>query len=194
MFTGIIETTGTIAGIKKEKTNLVLNVEACFAPELKKDQSVAHNGVCLTVTSISGNTYSVTAVAETLARTNLGLLRVGDKLNLERAMPANGRFDGHIVQGHIDQTAVCTKIEDRKGSLFFEFKYTPGKTALIVPKGSIAVNGVSLTVASCKGHLFSVIVIPHTFAHTTFHLVKEGDVVNLEFDIIGKYAAAAQGL
>lgn len=186
MFTGIIETLGKVVAVQSVASNLTFTIESEITQELKIDQSVAHNGVCLTVTAIEENQYQVTAIDETLKKTNLGQLTVGSLLNLERCMPANGRFDGHIVQGHIDQTAICTKIEDQHGSWIFGFNYE-GNNNLTVEKGSITINGVSLTVFNSTENNFSVAIIPYTWEHTNFHQLKIGDTVNLEFDIIGKY-------
>ncbi len=190
MFTGIIEGQGILQSIHEEGENKHLIFQCPFTTELKVDQSLSHNGVCLTVTKILGNNYDVIAVEETLKRTNLGLLKVNDIVNLERCMPATGRFDGHIVQGHIDQTAVCKKIEDRDGSWLFAFDYDAKPGNITVEKGSITVNGVSLTVVDSVKGSFSVAVIPYTFQHTNFHLLKTGDLVNIEFDILGKYIKA----
>lgn len=188
MFTGIIETTGLVAGIEAEGTNLTFRIESLMASELKIDQSVSHNGVCLTVTSVSDGSYTVTAVDETLQKTNLGQLQIGDRVNLERCMPANGRFDGHIVQGHVDQTGVCTYVEDLNGSWLFDFQYDPDLAGNVtVEKGSICINGVSLTVFNSHHDGFRVTIIPYTHEHTNFKDLKPRDVVNLEFDIVGKY-------
>jgi riboflavin synthase len=187
MFTGIIEQIGHITAIKKEGENIHFTVQSSIANELKIDQSVAHNGACLTVVSINDDEYTVTAIHETLEKTNLGEWKVGTKVNLERCMQMNGRLDGHIVQGHVDTTATCTKIEDQNGSWKFTFNYL---TELVtVEKGSITVNGVSLTVVDSKDRQFSVCIIPYTYEHTNFHQLKIGDKINLEFDIIGKYVA-----
>ncbi|MBN8821740.1 MULTISPECIES: riboflavin synthase [unclassified Spirosoma] len=188
MFTGIVETAGTVSAIESEGTNLTFRIESNMASELKIDQSVSHNGVCLTVTSVSDGSYTVTAVDETLRKTNLGQLKVGDRVNLERCMPANGRFDGHIVQGHVDQTGVCTNIQDMNGSWLFDFQYEPDESGNItVEKGSICINGVSLTVFNSQPDQFRVTIIPYTYEHTTFRDLTVGDRVNLEFDIVGKY-------
>lgn len=189
MFTGIIEGLGILKKIQKEGDNIHFTFSCSFVSELKIDQSLAHNGVCLTVIDITKDSYTVTAIKETLNKTNLGKLIVDDVVNLERAMPANGRFDGHVVQGHVDQTACCTKIEQENGSHVFTFEYTENKNNITVEKGSITVNGVSLTVVNSMKNQFSVCVIPFTYNHTTFHKIKPGDTVNLEFDIIGKYVA-----
>lgn len=187
MFTGIIESVGTVTDLLPEGTNLTLRVRASLAPELRIDQSLSHNGVCLTVTAVDGDQYSVTAVDETLRKTNLGRLAVGHRLNLERCMPANGRFDGHIVQGHVDQTALCTHVAEVGGSWLYDFQYDPTLGNLTVEKGSICINGVSLTVFNSEDDRFRVTIIPYTYAHTTFCDLRAGDVVNLEFDIVGKY-------
>ncbi|QMW03524.1 riboflavin synthase [Spirosoma foliorum] len=188
MFTGIVETTGRVSAIEAEGTNLTFRIESAMASELKIDQSVSHNGVCLTVTSVSDGSYTVTAVDETLKKTNLGKIKTGDRVNLERCMPANGRFDGHIVQGHVDQTGICTNVQDLNGSWLFDFRYEPDTAGNVtVEKGSICINGVSLTVFNSQTDQFRVTIIPYTHEHTTFSDLKVGDVVNLEFDIIGKY-------
>lgn len=197
MFTGIVETTGLVSAIESEGTNLTFRIESSLTPELKIDQSVSHNGVCLTVTGVADGSYTVTAVDETLKKTNLGLLKPGSLVNLERCMPANGRFDGHIVQGHVDQTGVCTSVQDVNGSWLFDFQYgsesgdsTPGEAEsgnVTVEKGSICINGVSLTVFNSQPDCFRVTIIPYTYEHTSFRDLKTGDVVNLEFDIVGKY-------
>lgn len=189
MFTGIVEQFGTIVSIEKENENVHFMVEASFTDELKIDQSVAHNGCCLTVVSIEKNQYLVTAIAETLLKTNLGTWQVGTKVNLERCMQMNGRLDGHIVQGHVDTTASCIKIEDQKGSWKFTFRYTQNLGHITVEKGSITINGTSLTVVDSLETEFSVCIIPYTYEYTNFHTLKLGDYVNLEFDIIGKYVA-----
>lgn len=196
MFSGIVEEAARVAAVKAEGGNVELTVECSFANELKVDQSVAHNGVCLTVTSVIENScYTVTAIEETLRRSNLGLLKVGDRVNLERSMLMNGRLDGHIVQGHVDCTARCVKRHELDGSVEFTFEYdvTPEKRRqgyLTVEKGSVTVNGVSLTVCLSELGRFSVAIIPYTLEHTNFGDIHEGSVVNIEFDIIGKYAAA----
>ena len=190
MFTGIIEELGTVKKVEKNKGNIQLTIEAKFTPELRVDQSVAHNGVCLTVISIKDNQYSVIAIEETLEKTNLGNLISGDKINLERCMKIGDRLDGHIVQGHIDLTATCTKIETLDGSWMFKFKYTKKSTTeTTVEKGSITINGISLTVVDSSESEFSVCIIPYTFENTSFKYLKEGSQVNIEFDIIGKYIA-----
>jgi len=189
MFTGIIEALGTVKSIREEGTNVHLTIESSISNELKIDQSVSHNGVCLTVVEVDGDTHTVTAVEETLKRSNLGDLKIGSFVNLERAMLANARLDGHLVQGHVDATGECVKVEERDGSWYFRFKYKPSEEHLLVDKGSISINGVSLTVVEPKGELFSVAIIPYTYEHTTFKTIKVGDRINLEFDIIGKYIA-----
>ncbi len=189
MFTGIIETLGTVTDIHHEGTNVHFKVRSFITPELKIDQSVSHNGVCLTVVALDGDVHTVTAILETLNRTNLGSLSVGSVVNLERAMSAHARFDGHMVQGHVDQTAVCYQKDTLGGSWKYWFKYTPSVDLLVVEKGSICVNGVSLTVADVGEDHFSVAIIPYTYENTTFYTLQEGDQVNLEFDIIGKYLA-----
>ncbi len=189
MFTGIIEGFATLTRIEEEKTNKHFVFESVFTNELKIDQSVAHNGVCLTVVQIIGNTYTVTAIEETLNKTNLGFLKIGDKVNLERCMLANSRFDGHIVQGHVDTTAKCIRIENRNGSWEFEFEYSFKPNFVTVEKGSITINGVSLTVVDSTKNTFSVCIIPYTFEHTNFKHLHVGNLVNLEFDIVGKYVA-----
>ena len=191
MFTGIIEQLGHIAAIQKEGENIHFTVKSNFTNELKVDQSVAHNGTCLTVVSINEDEYIVTAIHETLEKTNLGEWKVGTKVNLERCMQMNGRLDGHIVQGHVDTTAICTNIEDQDGSWKYTFEYTENQ--ITVEKGSITVNGVSLTVVDSKDKQFSVCIIPYTYEHTNFHQLKVGDKINLEFDIIGKYVAKMMG-
>ena len=191
MFTGIIEQLGTIQRIQKEGENVHFTVKSPFTNELKVDQSVAHNGTCLTVVEINGDDYVVTAIKETLDKTCLGQWEVGTKVNLERCMQMNGRLDGHIVQGHVDTTANCVSIEQQDGSWKFTFEYTTDQVT--VEKGSITVNGVSLTVVDSKDNGFSVCIIPYTYEHTNFHQLKIGDKVNLEFDIIGKYVAKLLG-
>jgi riboflavin synthase len=188
MFTGIIESVGEVINITKDGTNQHLEIHSALASELRVDQSVCHNGVCLTVTEVSDNHYKVTAIDETLQRSNLGDLQVGSKLNLERCMPADGRFDGHIVQGHVDQTGICQRIQQKEGSWLFDFRYRPSQEDyMTVEKGSITVNGVSLTCFNSRDDSFRVAIIPYTYEHTNFHQLKEGDRVNLEFDVIGKY-------
>lgn len=193
MFTGIIETLAKVEGIEKEGSNVHFTFSAALTHELKIDQSVAHNGVCLTVVKINGNQYTVTAIDETLKRTNLGALKVGDVVNLERCMPANGRFDGHIVQGHVDTTATCVSVNNLNGSWEFVFEYEANPKHITVEKGSITINGVSLTVVDSKPNMFSVHIIPYTFEHTNFKSIERGTKVNLEFDIVGKYIAKMLG-
>ncbi|SEA61314.1 riboflavin synthase [Psychroflexus halocasei] len=187
MFTGIIETLGEVKNIQKNNSNIDFTFKSDFTQELKIDQSVAHNGVCLTVVSIEDDNYTVTAIQETLDKTNLGNLKTGDLINLERGMRMNAHLDGHIVQGHVDQTAVCEKIEDQDGSWKFTFRYSPEQKNVTIEKGSITINGVSLTVVDSELDAFSVAIIPFTYEHTTFKYIKVGDTVNLEFDVIGKY-------
>lgn len=187
MFTGIIESIGEIVSLEKEGGNLNLTLRASFAPELKVDQSVAHNGVCLTVVAIEGMEYTITAIDETLKKSNLGLLEVGSIVNLERSMKLGDRLDGHIVQGHVDQTAECIGVLEAEGSWVYRFKYLPNKENITVEKGSITVNGVSLTVVDSKEGLFSVAIIPYTYENTNFKTLEVGSQVNLEFDVIGKY-------
>ena len=194
MFSGIVEEAATVVALKKEQSNLHLTLECSFVDQLKIDQSIAHNGVCLTVVEKNVNTYTVTAIQETLDKSNLGQLRLGDKVNLERSMKMEGRLDGHIVQGHVDMTATCIKKEEADGSHYFTFQYTFDKEMakrgyLTVDKGSVTVNGVSLTVCNPTENSFQVAIIPYTFEHTNFCQIKEGTIVNLEFDIIGKYVA-----
>ncbi|WP_136667344.1 riboflavin synthase [Flavobacterium sp. H122] len=187
MFTGIIETLGTITGLEKEGENIHVSVRADITNELKIDQSVAHNGVCLTVVSIKDDIYTVTAIKETIDKTNLGDWQVGDAVNLERAMKLGDRLDGHIVQGHVDQTAICKNIEEADGSWYFTFEYDRSLNNITIEKGSITVNGTSLTVVNSKINEFSVAIIPYTYEHTNFNSFKIGTKVNLEFDVIGKY-------
>ena len=199
MFSGIVEEAATVVALNREKGNLHITLRCSFTHELKIDQSVSHNGVCLTVVSISDDTYTVTAIQETLDRSNLGLLEVGSKVNLERSMPMNGRLDGHIVQGHVDQTAVCRDVEEADGSWYYTFEYTfdremAKKGYMTVDKGSVTVNGVSLTVVEPTDNSFRVANIPYTYDFTNFHQIKEGSVVNLEFDIIGKYISRIAAL
>ena len=189
MFTGIIEEIGKIVRIEREQANLHLYVKSSFTNELKIDQSVAHNGVCLTVVAINGDVYQVTAIAETLTKTHLGSLQVGDAVNLERGMLLNTRLDGHIVQGHIDQTGTCSAIQEEAGSTRFTFEYNPSTGNVVIEKGSITVNGVSLTVVDATRDSFNVAVIPYTLAHTNLQHLQIGNIVNLEFDVIGKYVA-----
>lgn len=194
MFTGIIETLGEVSKLEKEGSNLHITVDSAITNELKIDQSVAHNGVCLTVVSLDGNTYTVTAIEETLQKTSLDNLKVGDKVNLERAMILGSRLDGHIVQGHVDQTGVCTSVEEKNGSWFFSFKYDATTSNPTIEKGSITIDGTSLTVVDSGKNTFSVAIIPYTYEHTIFNTYKIGTVVNLEFDVIGKYVAKLMSL
>lgn len=187
MFTGIIEQLGVVSNLEKEGGNLHITVNSPLASELKIDQSLAHNGVCLTVVSKTDSSYVVTAIDETLQKSNIGRLKINDLVNLERAMKIGDRLDGHIVQGHVDQTAVCTKAEDLNGSWKYTFTYEVTPKNITIEKGSITVNGVSLTVVDSGVNSFSVAIIPYTFEHTNFKTFKEGTVVNLEFDMIGKY-------
>jgi riboflavin synthase len=194
MFSGIIEETAVIKAIEHDKGNVHLTLECSFVNELKIDQSIAHNGVCLTVVGMTDDSYTVTAIQETLERSNLGTLNVGDKVNLERSMLMNGRLDGHIVQGHVDQTAICKEIREADGSRYFLFEYKFDKEMaqqgyLTVEKGSVCVNGVSLTVCNSKENSFEVAIIPYTFEQTNFCRINKGTVVNLEFDIVGKYVS-----
>lgn len=190
MFTGIIENLGTIAKVEKHQANLELFVESTLASELKIDQSVAHNGICLTVVEIYGDrTYRVTAIDETIAKTNIGDLQEGHKVNIERCMTMGARLDGHIVQGHVDQIGICEGIEEKDGSWIYDFSYDPSLGNVTVEKGSITVNGTSLTVVNSTEGGFSVAIIPYTYEHTVFHTLKKGHRVNLEFDVIGKYVA-----
>lgn len=192
MFSGIIEEAAQVTALRKEQENLHITMTCSFVDELKIDQSVSHNGVCLTVVEKTAKTYTVTAIKETLERSNLGLLEVGSKVNLERSMQMNGRLDGHIVQGHVDQTAVCTEVREADGSWYFKFEYEFNKELakrgyMTVDKGSVTVNGVSLTVCDPTDNSFEVAIIPYTYEFTNFHQIKKGTVVNIEFDIIGKY-------
>jgi len=192
MFSGIVEEYGKVVAIEKDQENVHLTIECSFVDELKIDQSISHNGVCLTVVRKTDTNYTVTAIKETLMKSNLGLLKEGDLVNLERSMVMNGRLDGHIVQGHVDQTAVCTKVEEAEGSWYFTFKYDFDKEMarkgyMTVEKGSVTVNGVSLTVVNSQNDSFQVAIIPFTYEHTNFKTIKVGSVINLEFDIIGKY-------
>ena len=187
MFSGIVEETAKVVKIVKDKGNVHITMTCSFVKELKIDQSVSHNGVCLTVVKKTDKTYTVTAIKETLIKSNLGLLKVGDEVNLERSMRLDRLLDGHLVQGHVDQTAVCTKVEEADGSWYYTFEYDPTKGNITVEKGSVAVNGVSLTVVNSKDNTFQVAIIPFTYEVTNFHCFKKGTVVNLEFDIVGKY-------
>jgi riboflavin synthase len=194
MFTGIIETLGALVEVKKDQENLHLTIESGLTNDLKIDQSIAHNGVCLTVVSKTNSTYTVTAIQETCLKTNIGSWAVGDAINLERAMLLGARLDGHIVQGHVDQTGICTEIREAEGSWYFSFEYDPSLHNITIEKGSITVNGVSLTVVNSKANSFSVAIIPYTYQHTNFHTFKVGTKVNLEFDVIGKYVSRLHGL
>jgi riboflavin synthase len=192
MFSGIVEGMGTVVSIVKDQENVHLTLDCDFTSELKVDQSLSHNGVCLTVVGKEGSKYTVTAIKETLIKSNLGLLKVGDKVNLERSMKLDGRLDGHIVQGHVDQTAVCQRVVESDGSWYYTFGYDfdldkARSGYMTVEKGSVTVNGVSLTVVNSQRDSFQVAIIPYTFEHTNFHAIKAGSVINLEFDIIGKY-------
>ncbi len=194
MFSGIVEEAARVVALQKEQENLHITMECSFVNELKIDQSVAHNGVCLTVVKKTDKTYTVTAIKETLDRSNLGKLEVGSKVNLERSMLMNGRLDGHIVQGHVDQTAVCTEVKEAEGSWYFTFEYAFDKEManrgyFTVDKGSVTVNGVSLTVCNPTERTFQVAIIPYTYEHTNFHQIQVGTTVNIEFDIIGKYVS-----
>ncbi len=192
MFSGIVEEAATVVAIDKDKGNLHITLQCSFVDELKIDQSISHDGVCLTVVKKTDETYTVTAIQETLDKSNLGVVKVGDKINLERSMLMNGRLDGHIVQGHVDQTATCIEVKEADGSWYFTFQYEVDKEMaaqgyITVEKGSVCVNGVSLTVVNSKDDRFSVAIIPYTYEYTNFHQIKSGSIVNLEFDIIGKY-------
>jgi len=194
MFSGIIEGMGTVVSIVKDQENVHLTLSCNFTEELKVDQSLSHNGVCLTVVRKEGSLYTVTAIKETLIKSNLGLLNIGDEVNLERSMKMDGRLDGHIVQGHVDQTAVCEEVVEADGSWYYTFQYDfdlekAGRGYLTVEKGSVTVNGVSLTVVNSKKDSFQVAIIPYTHEHTNFHAIRKGSVINLEFDIIGKYVS-----
>lgn len=199
MFSGIVEEFATVVNIVKEQENVHFTLSCSFVDELKIDQSVAHNGVCLTVVAIENGCYTVTAMRETLERSNLGCLQIGDKVNVERSMIMNGRLDGHIVQGHVDQTAECVNLQDAEGSWYYTFRYPKNvemakKGYLTVDKGSVTVNGVSLTVCNPTDDSFTVAIIPYTYEHTNFHTIKVGTRVNIEFDIIGKYIARISAL
>ena len=194
MFTGIIEGFGKVIELKSDQENLHITLESKLTRELKIDQSLAHNGVCLTVVDIKGNKYVVTAIQETLLKSNLGDLKLGDFINLERAMKINGRLDGHIVQGHVDQTGRCIGVEKKDGSWIYEFEYTLDPGNITIEKGSITINGVSLTVINSGINTFSVAIIPYTYEHTNFNFIKVGDIVNLEFDMIGKYIKKIQSV
>lgn len=187
MFSGIVEEPAKVVALEREKENLHITLTCSFVNDLKIDQSVSHNGVCLTVVKKDNATYTVTAIKETLEKSNLGQLKVGDKVNVERSMKIDSLLDGHMVQGHVDQTAVCTDVQEADGSWYYTFEYDPSKGNITVEKGSIAVNGVSLTVVNSRENSFQVAIIPYTYEHTNFHEIKKGTVVNLEFDIVGKY-------
>lgn len=189
MFTGIIEELGEVVELRKDRDNLDITVKSGLSSELKVDQSLAHNGVCLTVVALGEGTHTITAIAETLEKSNLGRLGIGSKLNLERATRIGSRLDGHIVQGHVDQVGTCTRVEELEGSWMFTFEYDPGYENITIEKGSITVNGVSLTVVNSREHSFSVAIIPYTYENTNFNQIKVGTTVNLEFDVIGKYVA-----
>lgn len=190
MFSGIIEEAAPVVRLVKEKENLHITMKCSFTGELKIDQSISHNGVCLTVVEKEGDNYTVTAIKETLDKSNLGLLKLGDKVNLERSVRLDDRLDGHMVQGHVDQTAVCTEVMEAEGSWYYTFEYEPAQDDYItVEKGSVSVNGVSLTVVNSKPKSFQVAIIPFTYEVTNFHQIKKGTVVNIEFDILGKYIA-----
>lgn len=189
MFTGIIEQLGEVVKLGKERSNLHITIKAGFTSELQIDQSIAHNGACLTVVNIKGSEYTVTAIQETLDKTNLNDIEEGDQVNLERCMQMNGRIDGHIVQGHVDQVGVCEKVEEVDGSWMYTFSYSPSEGNVTVEKGSITINGTSLTVVDSQEGRFSVAIIPYTYQHTNFHAFQVGTRVNLEFDILGKYVA-----
>jgi riboflavin synthase len=199
MFSGIVEEAAVITALEKDKSNLHITLACSFVDELKIDQSIAHNGVCLTVVKKTDKTYTVTAIQETLDKSNLGTLKVGDKVNLERSMIMNGRLDGHIVQGHVDQTARCIEVKEADGSWYFTFQYEMDKEKaaqgyMTVEKGSVTVNGVSLTVVNSKDDRFSVAIIPYTYNFTNFHQIKEGSTINVEFDILGKYISRMMAL
>ncbi|MBN2668658.1 MAG: riboflavin synthase [Bacteroidales bacterium] len=187
MFSGIVEEIAVVKNLRKEKENLHITLTCSFVKDLSIDQSISHNGVCLTVVEVNNDTYTVTAIQETLDKSNLGRLEVGSKVNVERSMKPDAFLDGHIVQGHVDQTAVCTKIEEADGSWYYTFEYDPTKGNITVEKGSVSVNGVSLTVVNSKDASFQVAIIPFTYEITNFHTFEVGTVVNLEFDILGKY-------
>ena len=193
MFTGIIEELGEVTELVKDKDNLHITVKSALSKELKIDQSLAHNGVCLTVVKLGDNTHKITAIKETIDKSNIGELKVGTKVNLERAMQLGARLDGHIVQGHVDQTAVCTEVKELEGSWLYTFSYDNSYNNLTIEKGSITVNGVSLTVVDSKQGSFSVAIIPYTYENTNFHQFKVNDTINLEFDVIGKYVARLMG-
>jgi len=187
MFTGIIEALGVVTNLKQEQGNLIITIKSEIANELKIDQSVAHNGICLTVTYINNKEYSITAIKETLSKTNLKSIKIGDQVNLERAMKLGDRLDGHIVQGHVDQVGICKSVIKEDGSWTFKFEYDSDENNITIEKGSITINGVSLTVVNSGFNTFCVAIIPYTFEHTNFNAIKVGDAVNLEFDVLGKY-------
>ncbi|CAN1550690.1 RibC Riboflavin synthase alpha chain [Flavobacteriaceae bacterium] len=193
MFTGIIETLGTVQEVKKEKDNIHITIDSSITEELKIDQSVAHNGICLTVVAIAGTTYTVTAIGETIKKTNISNWEVGNEVNLERAMKLGDRLDGHIVQGHVDQVGTCIVAKETNGSWFYTFEYDPTLQNITIEKGSITVNGVSLTVVDSGATNFSVAIIPYTYEHTNFNSFVVGTKVNLEFDVIGKYVSRLYG-
>ncbi len=199
MFSGIVEEAATVVAIEKEKSNLHFTLTCSFVDELKIDQSISHNGVCLTVVDKQEDTYKVTAILETLEKSNLGLLKPGDKINLERSLLMNGRLDGHIVQGHVDQTAKCIEVKESEGSWYYTFQYDINRELaaqgyMTVEKGSVCVNGVSLTVVDSRDDRFSVAIIPYTYEYTNFHQIQAGTVVNIEFDILGKYISRIMAL
>lgn len=194
MFTGIIECIGKVVGLRPEQSNLDVIIESPISHELKIDQSVSHNGVCLTVVEVTATTHRVTAIDETLKKTNIGALQIGNEVNLERCTKVGDRLDGHIVQGHVDQTASCVSVEEQNGSWLYTFRYTPSRENIVVEKGSVCVNGTSLTAFNAKDDLFSVAIIPYTYGHTNIKEVKAGSLVNIEFDIIGKYVARMMGM
>ena len=189
MFSGIVEGMATVVAVKEEKSNKTFTLRSSIAGELKIDQSISHNGVCLTVESVKGDTYTVTAIHETLIKSNLGLLRAGDRVNIERSMRPDALLDGHIVRGHVDQTAECVAVDNADGSYYYTFRYEPKGDNVTVEKGSVAVNGVSLTVVNSREGSFQVAIIPYTYEHTNFSDIHPGSTVNIEFDIIGKYIA-----
>jgi riboflavin synthase len=189
MFSGIVEEPAKVVALVRDRENLHITLTCSFAHELKIDQSVSHNGVCLTVVKVENNTYTVTAIKETLEKSNLGLLKVGEKVNVERSMKIESLLDGHMVQGHVDQTAVCVEVTEADGSWYYTFEYDPTKGNITVEKGSVSVNGVSLTVVNSKDNSFQVAIIPYTYQITNFHEIAKGTVVNLEFDVVGKYIA-----
>ena len=189
MFTGIVETTGTVVSLKKTGTNISFEIESPISSELRADQSVSHNGVCLTVENVEGHRHTVTAIEETLNKSNLGSLQPGEEVNIERCLPMNGRLDGHLVQGHVDGRATCVEVRELEGSREYRFEYDPQFAHLLIEKGSICLNGISLTIFDLAENRFSVAIIPYTFEHTNLKNLEPGDLVNLEFDIIGKYLA-----